>query len=60
MTVLLTALEMRAAEENAIRSGLASGAKLMTTAGAGVVSALCAKWPCLAKGDRRAIVLCGP
>ncbi len=58
MTELLTAAQMRAIEQAAIQSGTVTGLDLMERAGAGVVSAISAKWPDLSPG--RAVVLCGP
>lgn len=60
MTELLTAARMRAIEEAAIASGAVTGLELMERAGRGVVDAIFAEWPELAKGSNRALVLCGP
>lgn len=60
MTELLTAAQMRAAEQAAIGSGAITGLELMERAGAGVVDAVMQKWPALAEGTHRAVVLCGP
>ena len=57
---LLTASEMRAIEEAAIRAGAATGIELMDRAGRGVVEAILDWRPELAEGRRRALVLCGP
>ncbi len=59
-TDLLTAEEMRAAEAEAMTRGLATGGELMERAGRGVVEAAFARWPRLAAGPGRALVLCGP
>ncbi|MFA8442820.1 NAD(P)H-hydrate dehydratase [Yoonia sp.] len=60
MTELLTAAQMRAIEQAAIASGEVTGLELMERAGRGVVAAIFARWPALAKGGHRAVVLCGP
>ncbi|WP_353471918.1 NAD(P)H-hydrate dehydratase [Salipiger sp. H15] len=60
MTRLLTAAQMRAAEQAAMAGGSVSGAELMERAGQGVVSALVQKWGRSGASARRAIVLCGP
>ncbi|SDI91263.1 NAD(P)H-hydrate dehydratase [Alloyangia pacifica] len=60
MTVLLTARQMRDAEQAAFASGAATGAELMERAGEGVVSALLNSWGELAVVPSRAIILCGP
>lgn len=60
MTELLTAAQMRAIEQAAIRSGEVTGLELMERAGAGVVGAILAEWPELAETPGRAVVLCGP
>ncbi|QMU58973.1 MAG: NAD(P)H-hydrate epimerase [Boseongicola sp.] len=60
MTELLTAAQMRAIEQAAIDSGKVTGLELMERAGQGVVEAIFEEWPELAKGERRAVVLCGP
>ncbi|SLN30162.1 Bifunctional NAD(P)H-hydrate repair enzyme Nnr [Roseivivax jejudonensis] len=57
---LLTAAEMSAAERTDIEAGRVTGAELMARAGAGTVDAVLAKWPDLAAGAHRAVVLCGP
>lgn len=61
---LLTAAQMRAIEQAAIKSGKVTGLELMERAGRGVVDAILAEWPELERvdaGDRpRALVLCGP
>lgn len=59
-TDLLTAEEMRAAEAEAMTRGRATGRELMVRAGRGVVEAVFARWPRLAAGPGRALVLCGP
>jgi hydroxyethylthiazole kinase-like uncharacterized protein yjeF len=58
--LLLTAAQMRAAEQAVIASGRATGRALMETAGRRVVETLLAHWPDLARAPNRAIVLCGP
>lgn len=60
MTEVLTAAQMRAIEARATQSGSVTGLELMERAGAGVVEAMLAEWPDLAKGTHRAVVLCGP
>ncbi|MCB1346390.1 MAG: NAD(P)H-hydrate dehydratase [Rhodobacteraceae bacterium] len=60
MTVLVTSAQMRAIERAAIESQAVTGATLMERAGAGTVAALFDRWPPLARGMRRAVVLCGP
>lgn len=60
MTELLTAAQMRAIEQAAIRSGEVTGLELMERAGAGVVEAILAEWPELVEAPGRAVVLCGP
>ncbi|MDT8856068.1 NAD(P)H-hydrate dehydratase [Paracoccaceae bacterium Fryx2] len=60
MTELLTSAQMRAVEAAAIATGRVTGPSLMERAGAGVVDAVLAKWPDLAGGPQRAVVLCGP
>ena len=60
MTEILTSAQMRAIEQAAIESGAVTGLDLMERAGQGVVDAIFAQWPDLAKGRRRATVLCGP
>lgn len=60
MTELLTAAEMRAAEQAAFQSGQATGLELMERAGAGVVDAVLSRWPELTEGRRSAVLLCGP
>jgi hydroxyethylthiazole kinase-like uncharacterized protein yjeF len=57
---LLTADQMRAAEQGEIAAGRVTGAELMETAGRGVVEAVFDRWPDLARAPCRAIVLCGP
>ncbi|RMD47427.1 MAG: NAD(P)H-hydrate dehydratase [Alphaproteobacteria bacterium] len=57
---LLTAAEMRAIEQRAIASGAVSGLELMERAGAGAAEAALARWPELADGPRRAVILAGP
>ncbi|QDL92771.1 NAD(P)H-hydrate dehydratase [Paroceanicella profunda] len=56
---LLTAAQMRAAENETIGRGAVTGAELMERAGAGVVAALMARWPDTATRGRAA-VFCGP
>ncbi len=60
MRELLTAAQMRAIEQAAIESGQVTGLELMERAGRGVVDAVFAAWPELAKAPHRAVVLCGP
>ncbi len=60
MTELLTGAQMRAIEAAAIASGEVTGLELMERAGRGVVEAVFAEWPELAKTSHRAVVLCGP
>lgn len=57
---LLTAAEMGAIEQAAIKSGTVTGAQLMERAGRGVVDAIFGEWPPLAAGSHHAVVLCGP
>lgn len=57
---LLTAAEMRGAEEMAIASGGVTGLELMERAGRGVVDAALAWRPELSRAPGRAAVLCGP
>ena len=58
--LLLTAAEMRAAEQATFATGRATGLALMERAGRGTVEALFAAWPDLARGPGHALVLCGP
>ncbi|GAB4261473.1 MAG: bifunctional ADP-dependent NAD(P)H-hydrate dehydratase/NAD(P)H-hydrate epimerase [Pararhodobacter sp.] len=51
---------MRAIEDAAIESGAVTGLTLMERAGAGVVESVLRRWPGLAVGVYRAVVLCGP
>ena len=51
---------MRAIERAAIDSGEVTGLELMERAGAGVVAAIFAHWPDMARTPHRAVVLCGP
>lgn len=60
MDTILTAAQMREAEETEIRSGAVTGLGLMERAGQGVVQAVLREWPDLAPGPRSAVVLCGP
>ena len=60
MTELLTAAQMRAIEKAAIESGQVTGLELMERAGRGVIDAVFAEWPDLARAPCRALVLCGP
>ena len=60
MTDLFTAAEMRALEGAAMASGQVTGLELMERAGRGVVEAVLARWPDLARTSHRAQVLCGP
>ena len=55
MTDLLTAAQMRAIEGAAIESGAATGRDLMERAGRGLVAAVVAHWPALARGPHRAL-----
>jgi len=60
MSKLLSAAQMRAIEQAAIRAGDVTGLELMERAGQGVVDAIFAQWPDLGKTSYRAVVLCGP
>ncbi len=60
MTELLTAAQMRAVEQAAIKSGAVTGLDLMERAGRGVVEAMMEWRPELAMAPHRAVVLCGP
>ncbi|WP_428925349.1 NAD(P)H-hydrate dehydratase [Marinibacterium sp. SX1] len=61
MAPLLTAGQMRAAEQAAITSGAVTGLALMERAGQGVVTAILDQWPELAgTSGQRALILCGP
>ncbi|KIN60632.1 YjeF family protein [Sulfitobacter noctilucae] len=60
MTELLTSEQMRTFEKAEIDRGAVTGLTLMERAGQGVVDAILAQWPELAKDERRAVVLCGP
>ncbi|WP_363318402.1 NAD(P)H-hydrate dehydratase [Marivita sp.] len=60
VTELLTAAQMRAIEQAQIESGEVTGLHLMERAGRGAVGAALAKWPELAQGRHRALILCGP
>ncbi len=60
MTELLTAAQMRAIEEAAIRAGTVTGLELMERAGEGVVEAILAQWLGLRGAGHSAIILCGP
>lgn len=60
MTETVTSARMRAIEAAAIAAGTVSGRDLMERAGAGVVAAILAEWPALARRPGRAVVLCGP
>lgn len=60
MTEILSAAQMRAIERAAIESGATTGLALMERAGAGVLDAMFAQWPDLAKDARPAVILCGP
>ena len=60
MTELLTAQQMRALEQRAMRSGDVSGLALMERAGQGVVDAILDHWPERAAAPGYAVVLCGP
>jgi len=57
---VLTAAQMRAAEQAAIDKGDVTGLELMERAGVGVVEAIFEWRSELAEGDGRAVVLCGP
>jgi hydroxyethylthiazole kinase-like uncharacterized protein yjeF len=57
---LLTSAQMRAIEQAEIESGAVTGLQLMERAGRGAIAAAFAKWPKLAEGAHRALVLCGP
>lgn len=60
MTELLTAAQMRAIEQAAIKGGGVTGLELMERAGRGVIEAIFEEWPDLAQAPHRAVVLCGP
>ncbi|MFP7571498.1 NAD(P)H-hydrate dehydratase [Marivita sp. S2033] len=60
MTELLSSAQMRAIELAEIESGAVTGLQLMERAGRGAVQAALRKWPDLAKGAHRALILCGP
>ncbi|WP_282076345.1 NAD(P)H-hydrate dehydratase [Epibacterium ulvae] len=70
MPELLTAAQMRAIEQAAIKSGAVTGLELMERAGSGVVEAIFEEWPELAQpfsadntstqSVKRAVILCGP
>lgn len=60
MTEVLSAAQMRRAEQAAIAAGDVSGLDLMERAGQGVVAAVMARYPALAVGWHHARVLCGP
>ena len=60
MTELVTAQQMRALEQRAMRSGDVSGLALMERAGQGVVDAILGHWPERAAAPGYAVVLCGP
>ncbi|SHH78066.1 bifunctional ADP-dependent NAD(P)H-hydrate dehydratase/NAD(P)H-hydrate epimerase [Marivita hallyeonensis] len=60
MTELLTSAQMRAIELAEIDSGVVTGLQLMERAGRGAVAAALARWPELATGAHRAMILCGP
>lgn len=69
MTELLTAAQMRAIEQAAIKAGKVTGLELMERAGHGVVEAIFEEWPELAAGPtrnqenerlKRAVIICGP
>jgi hydroxyethylthiazole kinase-like uncharacterized protein yjeF len=60
MTELLTAAQMRAIEQAAIKGGFVTGLELMERAGRGVLEAVFEEWPELAKTSHSGVVLCGP
>ena len=60
MSELLTAAQMRAAENLATDAGQVTGLELMERAGRGVVEAVFEEWPTLAASRHKAVVLCGP
>lgn len=60
MAELLTSAQMRTLEQAEIESGAVTGLKLMERAGRGAVGAALSKWPELAEGQHRALILCGP
>ena len=60
MAELLTAAQMRAIENAAIKSGSVTGLELMERAGSGVVEAILEHWPEYQTGAHRAVVMCGP
>ncbi|APX88353.1 hypothetical protein BV394_00245 [Brevirhabdus pacifica] len=57
---LLTADQMRKAEEEAVRRDALAPGVLMERAGSAVVEAIFSRWPALAAGRLRVLVLCGP
>lgn len=60
MPCLLSAEEMREIERAAMDSGTVTGRALMERAGLGAVAVALSRWPDLASGTHRAVVLCGP
>lgn len=60
VTELLTAAQMRAIEQAAIGSGQVTGLELMERAGRGVVEAIFAEWPELAREDEAGGFTPGP
>lgn len=60
MSELLTAAQMRTAENTATDAGQVTGLELMERAGRGVVEAVFEEWPTLAASRHKAVVLCGP
>ena len=60
MSELLTAAQMRTAENLATDAGQVTGLELMERAGRGVVEAVFEEWPTLAASRHKAVVLCGP
>ena len=60
MTELLTPAAMATLEADAIARGDVTGAGMMARAGDGIVAGIARRWPALADGGARALVLCGP
>ncbi|SOB98770.1 NAD(P)H-hydrate epimerase [Rhodobacter sp. JA431] len=59
---IITSAQMRAMEATAIGTGSVTGLELMERAGTGLVTAILAAWPELARPGTapRAVILCGP
>ena len=60
MPELLTAAQMRAAEQAAIGRGAVTSLELMERAGRCIVDAVFEEWPDLQATSHKAVVLCGP